>query len=206
MPSVKSRPSRGRRFGAPLTLELETRVAIPTTSADALNVRRRRQLASAAREAEGYLELGLHRHALKALTRRGDLVYRDAHACFLWGECLREMARYRDALAPLRRSAALSPEEAETWLALGWCYKRTGRLDLAITSLEHAVAVVPTAAVVHYNLACYYSLANRGLEALRRLKLAFRYDQTLVGLVEAEEDFDRIREDPAFRLLLRAVS
>ena len=167
---------------------------------------RRRRLACASREAEGYLELGLHRHALRALARRRDLVQNDARACYLIGECLREMARYGEAVAPLRRAAALKPEDPETWLALGWCYKRAGRLDLAMASLERAVAILPTEAVLHYNLACYNSLANHRVEALRRLKRAFEIDRSLVALVEAEEDFDRIREDPSFRLLLRAVS
>ena len=43
------------------------------------------------------------------------------------------------------------------WLALGWCYKRIGRIDLAIESLEEALSIEPNDALIHYNLACYWS-------------------------------------------------
>lgn len=166
--------------------------------------RNRMQLESASREAEGYLELGMHPQALTSLQRRGKLVHSDDRACFLLGECLREMSRYHEALFPLERSADLNPESVETWLALGWCHKRTGRLDEAIRSLEKAAGFQPDDGLVYYNLACYYSLAGRRLDALRRLKRAFDLDAGLRKLVADEPDFGPMREDPGFRMLLAA--
>ncbi|MGV6806996.1 MAG: DbpA RNA binding domain-containing protein, partial [bacterium] len=49
----------------------------------------------------------------------------------------------------------------------GWCCKRTGQLEEAIESLEQALQRHPDDALVNYNLACYYSLEGRGLDALR---------------------------------------
>ncbi|MEO0530518.1 MAG: tetratricopeptide repeat protein [Planctomycetota bacterium] len=168
--------------------------------------RHRMQLESASREAEGYLELGMHAQALRSLQRRGKLVHGDHRACFLLGECLREMARYREALFPLQRSSDLNPESVETWLALGWCHKRVGRLDEAIHSLEQAAHYQPNDGLVQYNLACYYSLAGRRLDALRRLKRAFELDAGLRKLVADEPDFLPMREDPGFRMLLAATA
>ena len=51
-------------------------------------------------------------------------------------------------------------------MALGWCFKRVGQLDEAIGALEHAIAVDPSEAVLHYNLACYWSLARNRRRAL----------------------------------------
>lgn len=168
--------------------------------------RHRMQLDSASREAEGYLELGMHQQALGSLQRRGKLVHSDHRACYLLGECLRELSRFGEALFPLRRSAELNPETSETWLALGWCYKRTGRLGDAIRALEDALRHTPDDALLNYNLACYYSLADCRLPALRRLKRAFDLDRSLCDLVAGESDFAPLRSDPGFRMLMATTS
>lgn len=168
--------------------------------------RHRMQLKGASREAEGYLELGMASHALGSLQRRGKLVHADAHACYLLGESLRELQRHREAIFPLRRSVDLDPTPTESWLALGWCYKRSGQLDQAIWSLEQAVQRTPGDALVNYNLACYYSLAGRKLEALRRLKRAFDLDRAFRSMVAGEPDFAPLRSDPGFQMLLAATA
>lgn len=169
-----------------------------------ISTRHRMQLDSASREAEGYLELGMHTQALRSLQRRGKLAHSDDNACYLMGECLREMDRFDEALYPLRRSVELNPDRTESWLAIGWCCKRTGRLEDATQALEQAVRSNPDDALVQYNLACYYSLAGRRLDALRRLKQAFDLDGSLRGLVRDEPDFDPMQADVGFRMLLAA--
>jgi Flp pilus assembly protein TadD len=168
--------------------------------------RHRMQLDGAAREAEGYLELGMASQALGSLQRRGKLVHSDAHACYLLGESLRELERHREAIYPLRRSVELDPTPTESWLALGWCYKRSGQLDLAVWSLEQALGRTPGDALLNYNLACYYSLAGRKLEALQRLKRAFDLDRGFRSMVANEPDFAPMKSDLGFRMLLAATA
>lgn len=86
-------------------------------------------------------------------------------------------------------------------LALGWCYKRVGQLDEAIGALERAVEVEPGEAVLHYNLACYCSLARNRRRALQRLAHALEIDGNFRELVVDEPDFDPIRQDPLFQTL-----
>ncbi len=105
-----------------------------------------------------------------ALQRRGSLVHGNGKACYLLGEALRELSRYEEALLPLERSADLMPDDIHVLLALGWCYKRTGQLAKAIEALERAVRVDAGEAVLHYNLACYWSLARNRTLALRFLR------------------------------------
>ena len=119
-------------------------------------------------EAEGYLELGLARQALECLGRLGDPAAFEVHALYLWGEGLRAMERYFEALVPLERAAKAAPEDTRVRMALSWCYKRTGRLDLAIATLREALVVEPTEPVLHYNLACYLSLAGQRRGACAR--------------------------------------
>lgn len=153
-------------------------------------------------EAEGYTELGLPEHALRALQHRGALVHGNGRACYLLGETLRELERYEDALAPLERSAALIPDDIHVFLALGWCYKRTGQLAKAIEALERAVVVDAGEPILHYNLACYWSLARNRTQALRHLARALDLDANYRDLIPDEPDFNSLRNDPEFRQLV----
>jgi len=151
------------------------------------------------REAEGYLELGMPLLALQALERRSSAVQNDARGCYLMGECLRELRHYQEAICPLRRSLELIPDDIHVRLALAWCYKRVGHVEQAIDSLEQAVDVEPGCAILHYNLACYWSLAHNRREALRYLANALSIDGNFRDFVHDEPDFDPLRSDPAFK-------
>ncbi|MCH2113528.1 MAG: tetratricopeptide repeat protein [Pirellulales bacterium] len=157
------------------------------------------------REAEGYLELGMPRQALQAIQRRTPLVHNDARGCYLLGECLREMRRYREAISPLSRSLELIPDDIHVRMALAWCYKRVGHVDQAIDSLEPAIDIEPGSAILHYNLACYWSLAHDRHQALRYLANALRIDGNFRELVEDEPDFDPLRSDPVFQDLTQLL-
>jgi tetratricopeptide (TPR) repeat protein len=157
-------------------------------------------------EAEGYIELGMNEHALRALQRRGALVHGNGRACYLLGETLREMHRYEEALLPLQRSADLIPDDVQVMLALAWCYKRTGQLAKAIESLERAVHIDPSEAVLHYNLACYWSLARNRTLSLRYLSRALEIDANFRDLIADEPDFNPLRHDPDFIALTGAMA
>jgi tetratricopeptide (TPR) repeat protein len=153
------------------------------------------------REAEGYLELGLPRHALECLGRLGDPATFEVRTLYLWGEGLRAMERYFEAIAPLERAASEAPEDTCVHMSLGWCYKRTGRLDLAIATLEEALVVEPTQAVLHYNLACYLSLAGERRRALRSLAKAVLLNPCFGEFLDGESDFASLRRDPEFQAI-----
>jgi Flp pilus assembly protein TadD len=156
-------------------------------------------------QAEGYLELGMADHALAVLARCGDPELLPDHGLYLMGQSLRELGRFREALDPLWQAAQRNPDNVSIWLALGWCYKRTGKLDRAIESLEEALNVEPNDALVHYNLACYWSLAKNKRQALTYLAKAFKLEDEYRRLVAAESDFDPLRNDPAFQALIRVT-
>lgn len=158
------------------------------------------------RQAEGYLELGVPRLALEALARLRGPAEWGPHALFLKGEALRSLTRYAEALVPLGRAAQLDPGHVAVWLAMGWCYKRIARLDLAISALERALEVAPADALLHYNLACYHSLAGNKRRALSYLTHAFALEADYRALVDSEPDFDPLRADPDFQALTRLVA
>ncbi len=157
------------------------------------------------REAEGYLELGLPQLALDSLTRLHGSSATCSSTLYLKGEALRALGRWEEALSVLQEVAVLEPENIHVWLALGWCQKRMGRLDLAVRSLRRALEADPAEAILHYNLACYLSLAGKKREALERLSRALTLDPHYRDLIDGESDFDPLRDDPDFQALLTAM-
>jgi tetratricopeptide (TPR) repeat protein len=153
-------------------------------------------------EAEGYLMLDLPQRTLAILERRSDWATMQFEASFLKGEALRSLGRYREALKPLEIAAGLRPAEVGVAIALGWCYKRTHRLAQAIDALERASRHNPHApGVLHYNLACYWSLAGNATKALDELSLALDLDPELRHQIADEADFDQLRGNPDFERL-----
>jgi len=182
--------------------------------------RRQQQL----REVEGYLDLltalserwpltpevrdRLAQRALDTLdlieAESDENLLLDVH--YLRGETLRAMTRFSEAIVSLHLAAELSPGNVHTQLALGWCYKRTARLDLAIEALENGLIESPDEAILHYNLACYWSLAGNKRIALEFLSNAIDIDSTFRGHMADESDFDPIRDLPEFRAITNAIA
>ena len=119
-------------------------------------------------EAEGYLMLDLPRRALQILDSRTDWSNMQFEASLLKGEALLAVKQYREALKSLEVAAGFRPGDPRVALALGWCYKRTNRLAQAIDSLARALRDHPDQALLHYNLACYWSLAGNTLQGPAR--------------------------------------
>jgi tetratricopeptide (TPR) repeat protein len=112
------------------------------------------------------------------------------------------MEKYEESLESLEEAAELHPDQVHIWLAIGWCEKRLGRIERAISALEEAASVDPENALVHYNLACYFSLAGDADTALHELGTASHMDVHYLALVKDEMDFDPIRDDPRLLLML----
>lgn len=157
------------------------------------------------RQAEGYLELGLAQRALDTLAQLGDPESFGSQLLHLQGEALRSLERYGEALVPLEKAAEGDPQNIHIWLAIAWCRKRTGRLALAIEAVEQALEAEPTEAILHYNLACYLSLAGENRRAVRSLSRALRIDPHYREMIDKESDFDPIRNDPDFLALTSIV-
>ena len=163
-------------------------------------------------QAEGYLELDMPQHALTALDRLTDLSALEAgesslaaDAWYLRGEALRALQRYEEALVPLEQAARCAPQDNHVHLARAWCYKRTDQLRRAIDALEQALQNDPDDALIVFNLACYWSLAGQRGLALSFLARALEIDSSYRDLIEAETDFDPIRQDPGFQALTTVI-
>jgi tetratricopeptide (TPR) repeat protein len=193
------------------------RTCVPVAHSDRI---RRQQIRQIVREAEGYLELitsleqytlesdvrdRVAQRALATLSRLPDTITDRAVVLYLRGEAFKVMQRYADAIVPLEESAALDRDNLATHLSLGWCYKRIGRIDLAIEALQVAQSAEPDEAIVYYNLACYWSLANNKNHAIENLSRAIAIDAQYRDLIDREKDFDSLRSDPDFQAITAVI-
>jgi tetratricopeptide (TPR) repeat protein len=173
------------------------------------------------REAEGYLDLitvfgekmpcrpdvrdTLAGRVLSTLDRVENPGGLKAHILFLRGQALRAMDRFVEAVPLLREAAEYEPQNVHIRLSLAWCYKRCRRLDLAIQALEEALEADASHAIVHYNLACYWSLAGNVKLAVTYLAQAFDMEPEYRDLIHSEHDFDPIRNHPHFLALTGVI-
>ncbi|QDV49332.1 hypothetical protein [Gimesia fumaroli] len=90
--------------------------------------------------AEGYLELGMPRQALRELDKVKDPGSLTASYSFLRGESLKRAGRYSEAIQPLQYAADLLPipHSQLPWKSLGACYRESGQNDLAETAEKTA--------------------------------------------------------------------
>ena len=152
-------------------------------------------------EAEGFLDLDLPQHSLRILESRAEWPGLQFEACLLKGEALRRLNRHREAIHSLETAYSLCPGDSRVALALAWCYKRTNKLAQAIDALEHARRSHPESALLHYNLACYWSLAGNHGKALSELRTALDLEPDLRNLLADEQDFHLLRGTPEFERL-----
>jgi len=167
-----------------------------------LRVRREKLLNAA----EGYLMLDMPHQALESLDSIIDPERAQFATHYLRGMILRQMGEHQAALDAFDVAFDEQPEHLSLLLAMAWCYKRTDRLDRAITTMEHAYAADPTEPIVLYNLACYWALTGNKPQALSWLGRALRMNRDLKQLVSDEQDFDQLRNDPDFELLVGMAS
>lgn len=163
-----------------------------------LRVRREKQLHAA----EGYLMLDMPQQALECLDAIIDPERAQFETNYLRGMVLRHMGEHQAALNAFDVAYDENSEHLSLLLAMAWCYKRTDRLERAISTMEHAYAADPTEPIVLYNLACYWALAGNKPQALSWLGRALRMDRNLKRLISDEQDFDQLRNDPDFEMVI----
>ncbi len=156
--------------------------------------------------AQGYLLLNMPEQALRELSSIRDWGPLTVDWLRMRGEVLRSEKRHDEALEAFQQADLLTPNEVHTLLGIAWCYKRVDRLEDAIKTMLRAYRACPQEPIVLYNIACYFSLAGDKRQALSWLGRALRMSPDLRELIADETDFDRLRDDPDFHLVVNDLS
>jgi tetratricopeptide (TPR) repeat protein len=91
--------------------------------------------------------------------------------------------------------AAMPPSAFEHWYLAQAPYN-AGDYERAIEVASEGLADYPDHPLLHYNLACFCSLAGRGDEAIEHLRKAFEGDARTREWAANDSDLDPIRDRP----------
>ena len=155
--------------------------------------------------AEGYLLLGMAEQSLRELNGIRDCCAMSFDWYSLKGEACRQLGRFDEALDAFQVACDRRPDDVRVLCGMAWCYKRTHQLSRAIVVAEEAYQADPSQAVLLYNLACYFALAEDKPQALSWLGRALRMDSSLCRLIPNESDFDGLRTDADFQFIVAAA-
>ncbi|MBD2580536.1 tetratricopeptide repeat protein [Oscillatoria sp. FACHB-1406] len=152
-------------------------------------------------------KLGRYEEALasyeNALKYKPD--YREA-----WhnrGLALANLGRYEEAIASIDNALKYKPDDDVAWNYRGLALANLGRYEEAIASFDNALKYQPDYHEALYNKACAYAQQGNLDRALENLQHAIALNpEKYREMAKTEPDFDSIREDERFQVLLESRS
>lgn len=94
------------------------------------------------------------------------------------------------------------PDFVDALIALGDAYTKRGRYKEGLKIDKRLVKLKPDDPIVHYNLACSYSLLKESNLCLKTLEKAIRLGYRDFAFMEKDPDLVFIRGDPRYKELL----
>ncbi|MCC6488186.1 MAG: tetratricopeptide repeat protein [Candidatus Hydrogenedentes bacterium] len=119
---------------------------------------------------------------------------------------LRLTGRLEEAEAEALRALELRPNAVATRNNFGNLLVALKRYDEAEAEYRAAIAVEPDHPAPYYNLACLASLRGRSAEVVPLLLCAIEFDASYREEARKDDDFDPVRDDPAFQILVNGPS
>jgi tetratricopeptide (TPR) repeat protein len=97
------------------------------------------------------------------------------------------------------------PDSVDVLMALGNNYTRCGLLEKGLFVDERLCQLRLRDPIVHYNLACSYSLMGRSAKAVEALQKAIAYGYHDFVHMQRDPDLEGIRKEPAYLALVDRV-
>lgn len=159
----------------------------------------------------GYNQLGIVLHSMGD-PEESEAMFRKAIAIDPnWGRAhndlailLRLVGRMDEAEAEAKRSLELDPGSVAGHNNYGNLLVALGRYEAAEAEYRKAAAIEPDHPAPYYNLACLASRQGHHAEVMPLLLCAIGFDPAYRDEARHDNDFDPVRHDEAFRLLVGA--
>ncbi|HEC70122.1 MAG TPA: tetratricopeptide repeat protein [Candidatus Omnitrophica bacterium] len=99
-----------------------------------------------------------------------------------------------------------NPNFIQAWMCLGSAYTKKGFYGEGLRVDLHLSKVRPKDPIVHYNLACSYSLLGDTTKALEALKKAIVLGYDDFSYLKKDKDLENLRKDKRFWELMDKVT
>ena len=96
------------------------------------------------------------------------------------------------------------PDYVDVLRVVGNLLTLKGRFAEGMLVDKRLVQLRPTDPLAHYNLACSYGLLKKNDQAIHTLRKALELGYRDIRYLKEDQDLASIRQDPRFRLLLKA--
>ena len=98
------------------------------------------------------------------------------------------------------------PDFIEAMEALADLYTKRGAFDKGLKLDEKLKKIKPEDPIVHYNLACSYSLLNEIDKALDTIQRAIKLGYDDLRHLEIDPDLENLRRDNRFQQIIRQIT
>jgi len=98
-----------------------------------------------------------------------------------------------------------NPNFVEALIVLAEDYTKSGRYEEGLKIDQRLAQLRPDDAMVHYNLACSYSLLKMPNQSLEALKKAIQLGYRAFSYMKKDADLDFVRKDPRFKELIASL-
>lgn len=154
-------------------------------------------------QVDGWLDLRCPERALELLTPLLDDPQGRPVGLELRVRANARLGEYRSALADLDELRPDYPDQDWLDLTEAWCRRRAADLPGAIACGLRLVTRNHKSGIGWFNLACHHALAGDASAAIDALSIACGLGAEYRDFAKDEPDFDSLRRDERFRLLLR---
>ncbi len=107
--------------------------------------------------------------------------------------------KWDDAAKNYLKALNHNREFQEAYVNLSTAYLGARKYDEALDTLKSLEAINPSAPLLHYNLACYYSLTDKPPASLNALKKAVNLGYKEFQGIETDPDLENLRNHEAFK-------
>ena len=98
-----------------------------------------------------------------------------------------------------------NPKSQESFINLSTTYLKAKDYDKALSTLQSLEKINPSHPLLHYNLACYYSLTEHTRDSLDSLKKAVQSGYKNFQEIKTDPDLENLRRDAAYREWMQSM-
>jgi tetratricopeptide (TPR) repeat protein len=116
-----------------------------------------------------------------------------------------QQKKWEEAAKNYHKALGHNRELPEAYINLSTAYLRAGKYDEALDTLKTLEEFKPSAPLLHYNLACYYSLTEKTQGSLNALKKAVELGYKGYQEIETDPDLENLRNNGEFKTWFQSI-